>query len=102
MFFATFHGTHVGDGGPVPSTNKATASDYVYVLRMNGEDTIEWMTKIWNAPGRCGSSAGCEPWPRCSATSRATAMPRRAMIPRDTARPLVSRTGRDGHGSWTA
>ena len=49
-FFATFHGTHTGEGGPVPPTNKATASHYVYVVTMNDDDKVERLTKIWNAP----------------------------------------------------
>ena len=47
-FVATFHGTHKGDGGPVPPTNKATNSDYVYTLKMDGEGKVARMTKIWN------------------------------------------------------
>ena len=50
LFFATFHATHVGEGGPVPATNKSTNTDYVYALKMNDEDLVESMTKIWNAP----------------------------------------------------
>ena len=50
VFFATFHGTHTGDGGPVPATNKKTDSDYVYVLKMDDDDKVAGMTKIWNAP----------------------------------------------------
>jgi hypothetical protein len=50
MFFATFHGTHVGDGGPVPPTNKSTESDYVYILTMNDDDKVARMCKVWNAP----------------------------------------------------
>lgn len=49
-FFATFHGTHVGDGGPVPPTNQSTASHYVYVIAMNDEGKVAGLTKIWNAP----------------------------------------------------
>jgi len=49
LFFATFTGTHSGDGGPVPPTNKATNSHYVYALKMNDEDKVEGMTKIWNS-----------------------------------------------------
>ena len=49
-FFATYHGTHTGDQGPVPATNKATSSDYVYSLKMNADGKVEAMTKIWNAP----------------------------------------------------
>jgi len=50
LFFATFTGTHVGDGGPVPPTNKTTNSHYVYALTMNGDDKVTRMTKVWNAP----------------------------------------------------
>jgi hypothetical protein len=50
VFFATFTGSHVGDGGPVPPTHKRTATDYVYVLTMNGDDKVQKMCKVWNAP----------------------------------------------------
>jgi hypothetical protein len=50
LFFATFHGTHRGEGGPVAATRKSTASHYVYALRMSADDKVEAMTKIWNAP----------------------------------------------------
>mgnify|MGYP006286784893 CR=1 FL=1 len=50
LFFATFHGAHTGEGGPVPATGKSTASHYVYALRMNDAGKVEAMTKIWNAP----------------------------------------------------
>ena len=49
VFFATFTGTHSGEGGPVPATNKTTNSDYVYALKMNSDGKLESMTKIWNA-----------------------------------------------------
>ena len=49
-FFATFTGSHVGEGGPVPPTNKETNTDYVYALTMNGEGKVEKMCKVWNAP----------------------------------------------------
>lgn len=49
-FFATFNGTHVAEGGPVPATNKTTATDYVYALTMNADGKVEKMCKIWNAP----------------------------------------------------
>lgn len=46
--YATFHGTHTGQGGPVPATGKHTDSDYVYVMQLdNGR--IRHMTKIWHA-----------------------------------------------------
>lgn len=46
----TFHATHSGDGGPVPPTGKSTDTDYVYVLKMDADDKVSHMTKIWNAP----------------------------------------------------
>ena len=50
LFFATFNAVHNGEGGPVPATNKSVDSHYVYVVRMNDNDKVESMTKIWNAP----------------------------------------------------
>lgn len=50
LFFATFNGTHTGEGGPIPATNKQTNSHYVYVLAMNEDDQISSMVKVWNAP----------------------------------------------------
>jgi hypothetical protein len=47
-FFSTFHGTHSGDGGPVPATFKRTHSQYVYVIKMNSSNKVEALTKIWN------------------------------------------------------
>ncbi len=44
---AVFHGTHTGEGGPIPPTGKATATDYVYVFEFDGEK-ISHMTKVWN------------------------------------------------------
>ncbi len=49
VFFATYHATHVGDGGPVPPTNKETNSHYVYILNMNDDGKVAKMTKVWNA-----------------------------------------------------
>jgi len=49
-FFATITATHVGEGGPVPPTNKTTKSDYVYLVTMNSDDKVTRMTKVWNAP----------------------------------------------------
>ena len=46
--YAVFHGTHTGEGGPVPPTGKAASSDYVYVMEFEG-DKIRGLTKIWNA-----------------------------------------------------
>ena len=50
LFFSTFTGSHVGEGGPVPPTHKTTNTHYVYVLTMNGDDKVARMTKVWNAP----------------------------------------------------
>jgi len=44
---AVFHGTHSGDGGPVPPTGKTVAADYVYVMEFDG-GKIRHMTKTWN------------------------------------------------------
>ncbi len=48
-FVATFTAVHVGDGGPVPPTNKETNTDYVYALTMNDQGRVEKMRKVWNA-----------------------------------------------------
>ena len=45
--YAVFHGTHTGEGGPVPPTGKPVSADYVYVMDFEG-DRIRHMTKIWN------------------------------------------------------
>ena len=45
--YAVFHGTHTGEGGPVPPTGKTVSADYVYVMDFDG-DRIRHMTKIWN------------------------------------------------------
>lgn len=50
LFFATYHATHTGEGGPVPPTNESTNSHYVYSLKMSDNDKVTEMTKIWNAP----------------------------------------------------
>jgi hypothetical protein len=50
VFFATYHGKHTGEGGPVPPTNMETRSHYVYVLKMGEDGKVAYMTKIWNAP----------------------------------------------------
>ena len=54
LFFATFNGKHVGEGGPVEATGKETHSHYVYVLEMNDEHKVARMTKVWNAPWALG------------------------------------------------
>jgi hypothetical protein len=48
MAFGVFHGTHTGEGGPVPATGKSARAEYVYVMEFEG-DRIHHMTKIWNA-----------------------------------------------------
>lgn len=50
VVFATFTGTHGGEGGPVAATHKQTRSHYVYSLKMDGAGKVAQMTKIWNAP----------------------------------------------------
>ena len=50
VFFATYHATHTGEGGPVPPTGKQTHSHYVYVVKMGDDEKVVAMTKIWNAP----------------------------------------------------
>lgn len=47
LAFAVFHGTHTGEGGPVPPTNRNVAADYVYAMEFAG-GKIAHMTKIWN------------------------------------------------------
>ena len=49
IFFATYTGTHTGEGGPVPPTNKTTSTQYVYVVEMNDEGKVANVTKVWNA-----------------------------------------------------
>ena len=44
---AVFIGTHTGDGGPVPPTNKQAQADYTYCMKFDG-DRISHMTKVWN------------------------------------------------------
>jgi predicted ester cyclase len=48
MAYAVFHGTHTGEGGPLPPTGKSAQADYVYVMEFEG-DRIRHMTKIWNS-----------------------------------------------------
>ena len=48
LAFATFNGTHSGEGGPMPPTGKSTSTDYVYAMKFDG-GKIRTMTKIWNA-----------------------------------------------------
>ncbi|MDP6788638.1 MAG: ester cyclase [Rhodospirillales bacterium] len=44
---AIFHGTHSGEGGPMPATGNTVAADYVYVMNFDA-GKIRHMTKIWN------------------------------------------------------
>ncbi len=48
VFFGTITGSHNGEGGPVPPTGKETQTDYVYACKMNADDKVEFMTKVWN------------------------------------------------------
>lgn len=48
MAYGVFHGTHTGEGGPLPPTGKSAQADYVYVMEFEGEH-IRHMTKIWNS-----------------------------------------------------
>lgn len=47
--YAVFHGTHTGEGGPVPPTGRRVTTDYAYVMDFD-DGRIRHMTKIWNAP----------------------------------------------------
>lgn len=49
LFFGTYHAKHDGDGGPVPPTHKETHSEYVYAIKMNENQKVESMIKIWNS-----------------------------------------------------
>jgi len=46
--YGVFHGTHSGQGGPVPPTGRKVSTDYVYIMQFD-EGRISHMTKIWNA-----------------------------------------------------
>ncbi len=46
--FATFSGTHTGEGGPVPPTGRSASADYVYAMQFDG-DKISHMTKVWHS-----------------------------------------------------
>ena len=49
IFFATFHGKHTGEGGPVAATNQEMHTEYVYVIKMNDDGTkVANMKKVWN------------------------------------------------------
>ncbi len=47
LVYGVFHGTHTGEGGPVPPTGKSVEADYVYDMSFDG-GKISHMTKIWN------------------------------------------------------
>ena len=42
-----YHGTHTGEGGPVPATGKSVSAEYAYNMMFKG-DRISHMTKVWN------------------------------------------------------
>ena len=46
--FGVFHGTHTGEGGPVPPTGRRAEAEYVYIMEFEG-DRIHHMTKVWNS-----------------------------------------------------
>src|SRR3954447_3410803 len=35
--YGVFHGTHSGEGGPVPPTGRQVSTDYVYVMQFEGD-----------------------------------------------------------------
>ena len=45
--YGVFHGTHTGEGGPVPPTGKTAAAEYVYDITFE-DGRIRHITKIWN------------------------------------------------------
>ena len=49
LVFATFIGTHSGDGGPIPPTGKTTRSHYVFAMKMDDQDKVESIIKVWNS-----------------------------------------------------
>lgn len=49
LFFATFTGKHIAEGGPIAPTLKTTQSHYVYVITVNDDSKVNHMTKVWNA-----------------------------------------------------
>ena len=48
FLLATYHAKHTGDGGPVPPTNKEMHTQYVYFLKMDEDNKLESMRKVWN------------------------------------------------------
>jgi predicted ester cyclase len=47
--YAVFHGRHTGEGGPVPPTGRKIATDYVYVMKFEG-DRITWIGDLVTGP----------------------------------------------------
>lgn len=47
VLIAVFSGTHNGEGGPIPATGKAVATDFAYHIIFEGE-RIRHLSKIWN------------------------------------------------------
>ncbi|MFT7006101.1 MAG: putative ester cyclase [Colwellia sp.] len=45
--YGVLHGTHTGEGGPVPPTGKTVAADYVYHMEFEA-GLVKHVTKIWN------------------------------------------------------
>ena len=54
--FAVFHGTHTGEGGPLPPTGKSAESEYCYCMQIE-DGRVRHMTKIWN-DGVCMQQLG--------------------------------------------
>ncbi len=49
VYFAVYHATHVGEGGPVVLTQKTTRSQFVHVLRMDSNNNAAHVVKAWEA-----------------------------------------------------
>ena len=49
VFFATYHGTHTGAGGPVEPTGKSFSSHYAYAVSFNEHGKVRGMIKLWNS-----------------------------------------------------
>lgn len=48
VYIATFHGKLTGDGGPVAPTNKTMDTEYAYFVKVNDNDKVVKMQKVWN------------------------------------------------------
>ena len=59
IFFCTYHATHTSPEGHGPDepTGKTTNSDYVYFFKVDDNDKITSMHKVWN-DGYCLSQLG--------------------------------------------